>query len=179
MTTFATIPTIETERLILRGFREDDFPRLKQIENDLEMTKFTGGILSEDQAWRFMATMIGHWTLRGFGPFALEEKATNTIIGYCGPWYTPKFPEPEICYTLARDAQGKGYATEALKRSIRFAYDDLGWTTIASCIMSENLASQAVSKRLGAVKEKTDMPFGDLLIDVWRHLPPQQFKELH
>jgi len=138
MTTFATIPTIETERLILRGFREDDFPRLKQIENDLEMTKFTGGILSEDQAWRFMATMIGHWTLRGFGPFALEEKAT-----------------------------------------IRFAYDDLGWTTIASCIMSENLASQAVSKRLGAVKEKTDMPFGDLLIDVWRHLPPQQFKDLH
>ena len=179
MTTFATIPTLETERLILRGFREDDHASLCVIESDEEMTRFTGGVHNEDQAWRYMAVMIAHWTLRGFGPFALEEKATNSLIGYCGPWATPKFPEPEICYTLARTAQGKGYASEALKAALSFVYFNLGWETAMSCIDRDNHASQAVSQKMGAVKEQTDVPLGDYKVDIWRHLPPQKFKELH
>lgn len=173
------IPTLETERLIMRSFKADDFGRLQKIESDEEMTRFTGGVHNEDQCWRYMAVMIGHWTLRGFGPFALEEKDTNTLVGYCGPWFTPKFPEPEICYTLARDAQGKGYATEALKSAIGFAYDQLGWKRAVSCIASENFSSQAVSKRLGAKKEKTDVPVDTYLVDIWRHLPPEEFRQLH
>lgn len=179
MTTAITIPTLETERLIMRAFCEDDAHALHVIESDEEMTRFTGGVHNEDQSWRYMAQMIGHWPLRGFGPFALEEKATNELIGYCGPWATPKFPEPEICYTLARKAQGKGYAVEALKAALNFVYFDLGWQRAVSCIDRENHASQAVSQKMGAVKEQTDVPLGDFTVDIWRHLPPQQFKELH
>ena len=179
MTTFATIPTIETERLILRGFRESDLAALWEIESDEEMTRFTGGEQNEDQTWRFMAVMIAHWTLRGFGPFALEEKSSGALVGYCGPWATPKFVEPEICYTLSRHFQGKGYATEALKAALNFVYFDLGWKTATSYIDSKNYPSQAVSKKMGAVKEQTDVQSGDFIVDIWRHLPPQKFKELH
>lgn len=179
MTHFAAIPTLETERLIMRGFREEDHPELYEIESDEEMTRFTGGVHNEDQAWRYMAVMIAHWTLRGFGPFALEEKSTGALVGYCGPWATPKFLEPEICYTLSRKFQGKGYATEALKAALHFVYFDLGWKTAMSCIDRDNHASQAVSQKMGAVKEQTDVPLGEFTVDIWRHLPPQTFKELH
>lgn len=173
------IPTIETERLILRAFREEDHSALSIIESDEEMTRFTGGVQDKDQSWRYMAVMIGHWSLRGFGPFALEEKQSGSLVGYCGPWFTPKFPEPEICYTLARAHQGKGYASEALRAALNFVYFDLNWQTAMSCIDQNNLSSQAVAKRMGAVKDQTNVPLGNMLVDLWRHLPPDQFKSLH
>lgn len=179
MPILTSIPTIKTERLILRSFREADHAALWSIESDKEMTRFTGGVQNEDQAWRYMAVMIAHWTLRGFGPFALEEKSSQKLVGYCGPWATPKFPEPEICYTISRNFQGKGYATEALRAALSFVYFDLGWTTAMSCIDENNFASQAVSRRMGAVKDQTDVQVGDMKVDIWRHLPPHEFKNIH
>lgn len=173
------IPTLETDRLIMRAFEEKDAAALHKIESDEEMTRFTGGVRTQDDAWRYMAAMLGHWNLRGFGPFALEEKETGALVGYCGPWATPKFPEPEICYTLSRDHQGKGYAAEALKGALNYVYFDLGWQTAASFIDRDNHASQAVSGKIGAVKEQTDVSLGDFFVDIWRHLTPEKFKELH
>ena len=67
-----------------------------------------------------------HWVLRGYGPFALEDKATGAFIGVAGPWFPEGWPEPEITWALMLGQTGKGYATEAARRALAFARDTLG-----------------------------------------------------
>lgn len=169
------IPVIETERLILRGFEDRDFAAYAAIRADEDVMTFLGGPQSRHMAWRGMSAMIGHWVLRGFGFFCVEEKASGTCIGHCGPWYPVDWPDHEIGYTLARSAQGKGYATEAARAALGFAYEKLGWTTAISVIDPENHASQGVAKKLGATKEREDVSIWDFTADIWRHLPPDEF----
>ena len=70
------VPILETERLILRELREDDFPVYEKLAADIDVMRYLGGkTMTRVEAWRHMAFMVGHWTLRGYGYFALEEKA--------------------------------------------------------------------------------------------------------
>ena len=173
------IPVIETERLLLRGFEERDFAAYAAIHADRDVMHFIGGAEAPHEAWRGMTGMVGHWALRGFGFFCVEEKASGACIGHCGPWYPVDWPGHEVGYTLARSAQGKGYATEAARAALGFAYRELGWTTAISVIDAENHASQAVAKRLGARRERQNVPIWDFTADIWRHLPPEQFLDGH
>lgn len=80
-----TVPVIETERLILREFREEDFPVYERLAADIDVMRYLGGkTMNQVEAWRHMAFMIGHWTLRGYGYFAVEEKTTREFIGRAG-----------------------------------------------------------------------------------------------
>ena len=107
------MPEIETERLILRSWKRSDAPAIAEIFADENNAQYIGGVKSDWQAWRHFATIIGHFHLRGYTAFAVEEKSTGRTIGYVGPWYPEGWVEPEIGYILVPDAHGKGYATEA------------------------------------------------------------------
>ena len=76
-------------------------------------------------AWR---CILGHWALRGYGHWAIEEKAGGRFVGYSGLWNPEGWPEPEVMWGLMADAHGRGYATEAARRAREFAYRKLGWT---------------------------------------------------
>jgi RimJ/RimL family protein N-acetyltransferase len=149
-----TIPVLETERLRLREWREDDLAPLAAFSADRTTVRFFGAPASTDDIWRHMATLVGHWVLRGFGMWALEERSSGRWIGYCGLWYPHGWPEHEIGWGLAADARGRGLATEAARRARDFAYSQLGWTTLISCIVPENVTSQRVAERLGATLER-------------------------
>ena len=129
------------------------------------------GPLSRDGAWRGIALFIGHWTLRGYGHFALEEKSTGAFVGYCGPWFPLGFPEREIGWALLPTAQGKGYATEAAKCARDYAYGTLGWLTAISLVAPENVPSRRVAERLKARLDGTTELRGKL-VQIWRHPPP-------
>ena len=148
-----TIPTLETERLILRGFTENDFETFVSVLGDEEWSKFVGGPLPREKAWRVLATDIGHWVLRGYGMFAVEEKQSGKCIGMVGHWDPEGWPEPEIAYTLDRSAAGKGYAVEAVKAVLDHTFNTLKWDTVVSYIDPENSASRKVAGRVGAVAE--------------------------
>ncbi len=76
---------IETERLILRCFKEDDWIDLHRLYADPECTQYTiQRTLTEGESWRTMAAMIGHWQIRGYGPYAVEDKATGKVMGPVG-----------------------------------------------------------------------------------------------
>jgi len=171
------IPTIETERLILRGWREDDVEAVRDLTMDEEATRFIGGVAKDWQAFRTLCTFIGHWQLRGFGFFAVEEKSSAECIGWAGMWKPDGWPENEIGYSFRRKFWGKGYASEAAAASLKFAYETLGWTTAISCIDPANQGSQGVAKRLGASLEASDVEVCFFTADVWRHLPPKEFLE--
>lgn len=169
--TTITIPTLETERLFLRAFREEDF----ESEADFfasERSRFVGGPLPRHQVWRAVAGMIGHWHLRGFGFWALEEKATGRYLGRVGLWAPDGWPEPEIGWSLQEHAEGRGIAREAAEVARAYAYDSLGWTTAISLIVVGNDRSEALAQRLGAHLEGPFLHPVHGAMNVWRHPGP-------
>jgi len=133
--------------------------------------RFIGGTCNDEDAWRRMATLVGHVALRGYGVWAVEELSTRQFIGYCGPWYPHGWPEPEIAWSLRASFQGRGFATEAAVCARRYAYEVLGWRTAVSCIALQNDASIRVALRLGAKLERTAVNRG-WDIGIYRHPGP-------
>ncbi|MEM1345286.1 MAG: GNAT family N-acetyltransferase [Pseudomonadota bacterium] len=163
-------PAIETERLRLRAFRPGDDAAMIAFYAS-ESSAFYGGPCEANDAWRKAAVYPGHWALRGYGPFALEERASGRFVGLCGPWFPLGFPEPEITWMLVEDARGQGFAVEAARAALAFAYATLGWVRAVSCINPDNTPSLRLAERLGAVHEY-DTAVGSTPVGVWRHAVP-------
>src|SRR5258706_15632264 len=159
--------TLQTERLILRMFREEDFEQHALICADPEVTLYLGEgrPLSRLEAWRSMATILGHWQLRGYGPWAVEERATGNFIGRIGFFYPEGWPDFELGWVLGRDSWGKGYASEGARRALDYAFTEMGRDHVISLIHPENTASIKVAERLGEKVEGQTELFGhDVLI---------------
>jgi RimJ/RimL family protein N-acetyltransferase len=156
------VPVIETGRLVLRGWREDDFEDLAAIMADPEVMRFLGDGSTADrvQAWRSLAFLAGHWALKGYGHFVIEEKATGRLVGRTGLLNPEGWPELEIGWTLARAAWGKGYATEAGGAAMDWAFETLGLERLISLIHKDNAPSMRVAERLGESREKPIEFFG-------------------
>ncbi len=146
---------LETDHLLLRHWQLRDFDAYASYYGDEELAKYIGGPCDRNQAWRRMAAELGHWTLRGFGYWALEEKATGELAGCTGLWFPEGWPELELGYWLMPNARGKGYATEAALRALKYAYEVLGAKTLVSYIHPENGPSKQVAERIGASHETT------------------------
>ena len=144
-----TPPVIETDRLRLRPLGLADFEPLAVFYAS-ERSRFVGGPESAEWTWRTLALEIGHWTLRGYGRFGVEEKATGALAGLVGPWNPEGWPEPEIGWDLMNGFEGKGFATEAGRAALDYAYGTLGWTTAISLVADGNDGSARVAERLGA-----------------------------
>jgi len=158
--------TLETERLLLRWFRETDFPEYLAISSDPEVMKFLGGKpQAEIEAWKSMAAFIGHWYLRGYGVWAVEEKSSGKLIGRIGLMNPAGWPGFELGWTLARESWGKGYATEGASRAMEYAFNHLRRDHVISCIAPENSNSIKVAERLGeAVEGETELLGKQVLI---------------
>ncbi len=147
-----SVPEILTDRLLLRGFRETDMEAYADMMADAEVVRHLadGRPLTRVDAWRQMAMFAGHWALRGFGVWAVDERATGRFIGRIGCFEPEGWPAFEIAYTLARPAWGKGYATEGAGAALSYARTELGRRDITSVIRPANIGSIAVATRLGA-----------------------------
>lgn len=151
----ARIPErLETERLILRQFTVEDHPDLHRYYSDDTCMRFTVGRAMESwESWRAMSCMAGHWQLRGFGPYAVEEKTSGRVAGPVGLWYPVEWPEPEIKWGLARRFWGRGFASEAARAVKAMAADHLSELSLISLIDPENTGSVNVAVAIGARKE--------------------------
>jgi RimJ/RimL family protein N-acetyltransferase len=172
MSTRVDIPVLETERLRLRGWREEDHAPFARFCASEATARFVGGVCGPDDAWRRIAGQIGHWALRGYGSWVIEEKAGGRWVGYSGLWNPHGWPEPELMWGLDADAHGHGYATEAARRGRDYAYRELGWRTLVSCIAPANAPSQRVAARLGAACERT-IELRGFPVGLYRHPDPE------
>ena len=164
------IPRIETPRLILREFDQRDEPAYVEMMADPEVTRYLsdGKPLSPFEAWRQLAMFVGHWSLRGFGVWAVEERSTGDFIGRIGCLEPLGWPAFEIGYTLARSAWGKGYAQEGAAASLRYARETLGRSEIISIIRPANAGSIRVATSLGA-KRAESIDFFGAPADMYRY----------
>lgn len=164
------IPRLETERLILREWRAGDFDTLATFYADPETMKFLGGVMERNDAWRALSATIGHWHLRGYGTWAVERREDGALVGRVGMINPEGWPALEIGWTLGRPYWGKGYASEAAEAAIRFAFLTQPVDRLISCIDPDNIASQAVARRVGETKgEFTHLRTGgqNHPVDIW------------
>ena len=141
---------LETERLVLRLPRLDDFERYAQLHADADAARYIGGVLPRAAAWRKFLQMPGAWAVQGFAMFSVEDKASGLWLGQMGPWRPDGWPGNEIGYAFHPDAWGRGYAFEAAVAAIDWAFDALGWREVIHTIAPANTASKRVAERLGS-----------------------------
>ena len=143
---------LQTDRLILRRWTLADFEPFAAMSTDPEVMRFLspdGKPLSRFAAWQSFCGIVGHWEMRGYGLFAVEDRTTGSLVGRVGPWYPEGWPDFEIGWTLKSEFWGRGYATEAAERCIEYAFTELNRTHLISLILPENLRSTRVAERVG------------------------------
>lgn len=170
------IPRIETARLLLRPFTADDledYTRL--IFADAEVMRYLPqrDFLPRERAARTITIFTEHWSLYGFGVWAVTDKATGDFLGHCGLGHVPEAGEVEVLYSLGKTYWGQGFATEAARASVRFGFERANLTRLIALAVPENIGSRRVMEHLGFVYEKDAHYFGlDLVYYV---LPRAQF----
>ena len=170
--TLSGAPVLTTGRLVLRAPVLADFEGFAAYQAS-ERSRFTGGPLTREMAWRSFGHLVGHWVLRGFGPFAVE--VGGKAVGAVGPFHPEGWPEPEIAWTMwAPEAEGKGYAFEAAQAARDFVYGPLGWSTAISMIDPGNARSVALARRMGCTPDGTFTHERFGLCHIWRHPAPQE-----
>ena len=143
--------TLETERLLLRQFRGSDHPAYAEMCADPEVMRYLGTGVTQNagEAWRAIASMLGHWQLLGYGMFAIEVKATGELAGRTGFLDPPGWPGFELGWVLGRDHWGKGYAIEGARACLEYAFGKLARERVISLIRPANERSIRVAERLG------------------------------
>lgn len=154
------IPTLETPRLILRGYKESDAPAIARMHGNAEVVHFLGGETDDSLrgAWDHIAFAMGHWAFKGYGKWAAVERASGRLIGRIGFLNPPyDWPGLELGWVLARDAWGKGYATEGARAALDWGFSNIASDTILSIIPEGNDASIRVAERLGETLQSAGM----------------------
>jgi RimJ/RimL family protein N-acetyltransferase len=149
------VPEVRTERLLMRGWREEEFEAWAAICADDEVMRPLGqpGGLDDPEAWKNLAMWVGHWELRGFGHWLLEELDTGSLVGRAGLYCPASWPAIEVGWTVAREHWGKGYAPEAARAACEWGHDELGLRHIISLIEPSNTRSIRVAEKLGQTVE--------------------------
>ena len=142
---------LESKRLRLVKFREDHWEPYAAMCADPEIMRYlgTGATLSRDDTWRAIASMLGHWQLRGYGMWALESKETGELIGRAGFLNPAGWPGFELGWVLGREHWGKGYASEAARTALAYAFDVLKRGRVISLIREANAPSIRVAQAIG------------------------------
>jgi RimJ/RimL family protein N-acetyltransferase len=113
-----------------------------------------GGITG---AWRAIASLVGHWHLRGYGQWAVVERATGKVIGRVGPWYPEGWPGIELGWIIQRSRWGNGFATEAAQAALTWFWKSVDADHVISMIQPDNTRSIRVAEKIGERLERTEV----------------------
>ncbi|HJU25183.1 MAG TPA: GNAT family N-acetyltransferase [Rhodanobacteraceae bacterium] len=163
-------PVLETARLVLRVPRAEDFERYAELYADEQAPRYIGGQLSRAAAWRKFLQMPGAWMVQGFAMFSVLDKASGRWLGQLGPWRPEGWPGNEVGWSFHPDSWGRGYATEAARAAIDWAFETLGWTEVIHCIDPANVPSQKLAQRLGSRNlgpGRLPPPYEDAATEIW------------
>lgn len=171
MSAALTIPTVTTERLVLRAPDMRDFDTFAAFWAGPRSVSL-GGPVDRTAAFQKFCAIGGQWQLRGYGRWIVADRDTDAPLGIVGIFHPVEWPEPEIAWTVFDGFEGRGVACEAAIATRAYAYETLGWSTLVSLTEPDNARSIALAKRLGARHDgEFDHPaYGPL--NVWRHLSP-------
>ncbi|MDQ5892389.1 MAG: family N-acetyltransferase [Pseudomonadota bacterium] len=149
---------LETNRLILRQWRDDDYSIYKKLVSDPDVMRYFPAMLSEQECYSQIERLKNIIAVRGWGSWAVELKHSGEFIGFVGLHEQdaqsgiPHAPLIEIGWRLLSQYWGEGYATEAAKRALKFSFDELQLSEVYSYTTLANKQSQKVMIRIGMKK---------------------------
>lgn len=150
------MPTLETERLILRSFREEDVDAMAHLFANPDFMRFSLGVFTERQKTVDFIEKVMNWD-RACMPslFAVVPHGEEAVIGYCGFHHHPEVPgEVEIGYRLHPDYWNRGLITEAARAVRNHAFANLNLPRVISLVHPENIPSRRVAEKNGMKVEK-------------------------
>jgi len=116
------VPTLTTQRLILRELEDSDDGIFIEFFMDAEASNFSGGPMTAEMAREKLVTLREHWTEKGFGCWAIEQQSDRKMVGVCGFSWPTGWLRRELTWWLLPSAQGQGFATEASQAAIEHAH---------------------------------------------------------
>lgn len=144
---------LETQRLRLRQWRDEDYPPFARLNADPRVMRYFPTTLSRERSDVMADTLRTLIAERGWGLWAVEESCSGCFVGFVGLHVPsadlPFSPCVEIGWRLVAEYWGRGYATEAAREALRFGFESLGLAEIVSFTAVANLRSRVVMERLG------------------------------
>ncbi|MEM6966683.1 MAG: GNAT family N-acetyltransferase [Bacteroidota bacterium] len=167
---------VETERLIMRDFREEDAEGIFKLDSNPSVVQYLhmAPMNSLQQAIEQIEHVRSQYEKNGIGRWVLIEKATNSFVGWSGlkfenhPLLNNQQDYYDVGYRLLPEYWGRGYATESAIASVQYGWEKMGLKKMNAAAHSENLASKNVLKKIG-FKEVSLVPFYDFQV-VWYEL---------
>ncbi|MFJ7276336.1 GNAT family N-acetyltransferase [Kitasatospora sp. NPDC098663] len=166
--------TLETPRLILRRWREEDVAPMAAVNADPEVMRWIrdGSVRDEQQTRGGIQAWESEWDAQGFGLFAVEIRSTGELAGFTGlsvPGFLPEvLPAVEVGWRLGRSHWGQGLATEAAAAAVWFAFEERGLERIVSITQVGNDASERIMTKLGMqLTRETVSPAGGRRVRVF------------
>ena len=154
------IPTVETERLRLRAWSDDDREPFAELNADPEVMRHMSRRLDRAGSDAMIDRILEGWAAKGFGLWAVERRSDGRFIGFAGlsvpEFDAPFMPAVEVGWRLAREAWGYGLATEGGRASLRYGFEDTGLEEIVSLTTVSNERSRRVMERLGMTRDADD-----------------------
>lgn len=152
--------TITTERLILRGWREEDREPFARMNSDPAVMEFFPAPLTRAESDALVDRADAHIVAHGFGPWAAELKATGEFIGFIAlsiPRFEAHFtPCVEIGWRLAAAHWGRGLATEGARAAAGHAFGELELKELVSFTSEGNIRSRRVMEKIGMTHDAAD-----------------------
>lgn len=153
-------PEIRTQRVLMRGWRDEDLDPFAALNADPEVMEFMPRCLERAECDAIVGRIRDHFARRGFGWWAVETRDGGEFIGFVGisvPRFEAQFtPCVEVGWRLARAHWGRGYATEAARAAIAFGFEQAGLDEIVSFTAAINTRSQAVMRQLGMIRDPAE-----------------------
>ncbi len=144
---------VETARLILRTWEEADFESMAAIDQDPKVCEFLPELGTFEATAASISQIKNHYAQHGFSKYAVELKSNHELIGFVGlsftPFDAPFTPCVEIGWRLASRYWSQGYATEAAKAVLHYAFTTLALDEIVSFAVTTNFASRRVMEKIG------------------------------
>jgi RimJ/RimL family protein N-acetyltransferase len=142
---------IETARLRLRHFTNNDLDALCALFSDPEVVRYlgieAGSIFSRQECETMLHSSIAGWQKHGFGRWAVIDKRLDKFVGLCG-WRSSD-GTPELLYMLAKEFWGMGLATEAAGACVRYGFEQLHFASAFAITRPEHDASRRVLEKIG------------------------------
>ena len=146
------VPVVQTERLLLRGWKDCDLNPLARMMANPEVARFIGGVQPRSSVWRTVAMYAGLWSLYGFGFWVVERRSDGVFLGRVGFWKPESWPGVELAWSLDLPYWRNGYATEAARAALDYGFQSIPVPQFVSLIHPDNSPSQRVACRLGEIK---------------------------
>lgn len=147
-------PIFETERLACRHLSAADFDAMMSVYGDADAMRWVddGQPIEAEETKAWIDITLENYRKRGYGMFALVDRATQTVFGFCGLIHPGGQEEAEVKYALLRSHWGKGLATEAVRGLVAYGKREHGLSHIIATVAPDNLASERVLTKAGFAK---------------------------